>query len=176
MEKFTIHSMIIIAFLTTGLVIANYLVGDHSPALQKSALIIKFLYGVFGVALLSGAVGVAFYPIKGTRVWCRYFCPMAGILGLVQKFGRYRITVKKDMCISCGMCSKYCEMGIDVRAYAQKNQSFTRASCVGCGICAEVCPRGVLKLENKVDPDPQELSMNAFLSESYKQEPHRRAV
>jgi Pyruvate/2-oxoacid:ferredoxin oxidoreductase delta subunit len=53
------------------------------------------------------------------------------------------------MCISCGLCSKYCEMGIDVRTYAQRNESFTRASCVGCGICAEVCPRGVLRLENQ---------------------------
>ena len=50
------------------------------------------------------------------------------------------------MCISCGMCTKVCEMGIDVRAYAQANQSFTRASCVGCGMCAEACPRGVLQL------------------------------
>jgi ferredoxin-type protein NapH len=54
----------------------------------------------------------------GTRVWCRFFCPMAAVLGLIQKFGRFRITVKKDMCISCGNCSTYCEMGIDVRAYA----------------------------------------------------------
>ncbi len=53
------------------------------------------------------------------------------------------------MCISCGLCSKYCEMGIDVRSYAQANQSFTRASCVGCGLCAEVCPRGVLALESR---------------------------
>ena len=65
----------------------------------------------------------------------------------VQKLGRYRIRVKADMCISCGMCTTYCEMGIDVRSYAQANQSFTRASCVGCGMCAEVCPRGVLSLE-----------------------------
>ena len=67
---------------------------------------------------------------------------------LVQKLGRFRITVKQDMCISCGNCTTYCEMGIDVRSYAQANQSFTRASCVGCGMCAHVCPRGVLKLEN----------------------------
>ncbi|MBK8181073.1 MAG: 4Fe-4S binding protein [Planctomycetes bacterium] len=73
---------------------------------------------------------------------------MAALLGLIQGFGRFRITVKKDMCISCGNCSAYCEMGIDVRAYAQQNLSFTRASCVGCGMCAHVCPRGVLKLES----------------------------
>ena len=51
-------------------------------------------------------------------------------------------------CISCGNCSAYCEMGIDVRAYAQKGQNIVRSSCVGCGICSAVCPRGVLKLEN----------------------------
>ena len=72
-------------------------------------------------------------------------------MGIIQKYVRFRITVKDDMCISCGNCSTYCEMGIDVRAYAQKNQSFKRASCVGCGMCAHVCPRGVLKLENKWD-------------------------
>ena len=43
-------------------------------------------------------------------------------------------TAWKDMCISCGNCSTYCEMGIDVRAYAMANQTFTRASCVGCGL------------------------------------------
>jgi ferredoxin len=39
---------------------------------------------------------------------------MAALLGLIQKLGRFRITVKKDMCIACGNCSTYCEMGIDV--------------------------------------------------------------
>jgi MinD superfamily P-loop ATPase len=50
--------------------------------------------------------------------------------------------------MSCGNCSTYCEMGIDVRAYAQAGRNIVRASCVGCGVCAAVCPRGVLRLEN----------------------------
>ncbi|OFV89118.1 MAG: hypothetical protein A2V74_00245 [Acidobacteria bacterium RBG_16_70_10] len=60
-----------------------------------------------------------------------------------------RITVKKESCISCGKRSTYCEMGIDVRAYAMANEDVKRAACVGSGMCAHVCPRGVLKLENK---------------------------
>jgi len=45
----------------------------------------------------------------------------------------------------------YCEMVIDVRAYAMANFDVKRAACVGCGMCARVCPRGVLKLEAKTD-------------------------
>jgi Pyruvate/2-oxoacid:ferredoxin oxidoreductase delta subunit len=67
----------------------------------------------------------------------------------LQKFGRFRVTVKKDMCIACGNCSTYCEMGIDIRAYAMANLDVKRAACVGCGMYAHVCPRGVLRLENR---------------------------
>ncbi len=112
-------------------------------------------YGFFIGAAFSGVVGVGFYPLLGNRVWCRFGCPMAGLLGLQQKFfSRFRITTNGGQCISCGNCSTYCEMGIDVRAYAQKGQNIVRASCVGCGVCSAVCPRGVLKLENgKIDLD-----------------------
>ncbi len=82
---------------------------------------------------------------------------MAALLCLTQKVGRYRIAVKDGMCISCGMCSKHCEMGIDVRSYALANQSVTWASCVACGLCAEVSPRGVLRLDNTTEPAPQQL-------------------
>ena len=74
---------------------------------------------------------------------------MAATLGIMQRFrSRFRITTNGVQCISCGNCSTYCEMGIDVRSYAQRGENIVRASCVGCGICSAVCPRGVLKLEN----------------------------
>ncbi len=167
-EKVAVHSTLVLALLATGFVAAGYLLGDQYPGLQSAAASFRSFYGFLFVTVLSGIIGVVVYPIGGTRVWCRYFCPMAAILGLVQKFGRYKITVKDDMCISCGMCSKYCEMGIDVRAYAQANEDFTRAACVGCGLCEEVCPRGVLHLENEWERDPQELTMASLVEESYK--------
>ena len=106
-------------------------------------------YGFLIGAVFSGVIGVGFYPIFGNRVWCRFGCPMAAILGIQQRlFSKFRITTNGGQCISCGNCSTYCEMGIDVRSYAQKGENIVRASCVGCGICSAVCPRGVLKLEN----------------------------
>lgn len=119
----------------------------ESASLAQLASRVRYLYGVVVMSVLSGVLGVGLYPLGGTRTWCRYFCPMAALLGLVQKASRFRVTVQPDLCISCGLCSENCEMGIDVRSYAQANESFTRASCVGCGLCATVCPRGVLRLE-----------------------------
>ncbi|MCA0132544.1 4Fe-4S binding protein [Winogradskyella alexanderae] len=110
---------------------------------------LRSAYGIYIGSIFSGVIGTGFYPILGNRVWCRFGCPMAAILGFQQRlFSKFRITTNGGQCISCGNCSTYCEMGIDVRAYAQKGENIVRSSCVGCGICAAVCPRGVLKLEN----------------------------
>ncbi len=161
-EQYSIHTILLFSILTTALVIINWSLGKEIdgeivmmyPTFSAIVFKIQGFYGFLVVALLSGVFGTSLYPLLGSRVWCRFFCPLAGFMGLIQKFGRFRITVKDDMCISCGNCSTYCEMGIDVRMYAQNNKSFKRAACVGCGICAHVCPRGVLKLENKWDLSP----------------------
>lgn len=146
-EQGMIYSVLVFIIITTGLLWINSatdgnVFGELSKSLSKS-------YGFFIGAVFSGVIGVGFYPVMGTRVWCRFGCPMAAYLGILQVyFSRFRITTNGGQCISCGNCSTYCEMGIDVRAYAQKGQNIVRASCVGCGMCATVCPRGVLNLEN----------------------------
>lgn len=147
-ERWLIHGVLVFALLMTGLVVYTYITG-HSNILFLNSYAIREWYGFFIGAIFSGVIGVGFYPLMGSRVWCRFGCPMAAILGLQQRFfSRFRITTNGGQCISCGNCSTYCEMGIDVRHYAQRGQNIVRASCVGCGICASVCPRGVLKLEN----------------------------
>ena len=148
LERITVHSVLVFVVVMTGLVIYNYFTGA-SKVLFMDAYKVREAYGFLIGAAFSGVIGVGFYPIFGSRVWCRFGCPMAAILGIQQKFfSRFRITTNGSQCISCGNCSTYCEMGIDVRAYAQKGQDIVRASCVGCGVCSAVCPRGVLKLEN----------------------------
>ena len=110
---------------------------------------VRSVYGFAISSIFAGVVGTGFYPLMGNRVWCRFGCPLAAYLGLVQRIkSRFRITTNGGQCISCGNCSTYCEMGIDVRAYAQRGQDIVRSSCVGCGVCSAVCPRGVLRLEN----------------------------
>jgi polyferredoxin len=137
-----------VGILIIGLISISFLTGNGN-AFFIDFYVLRSSYGFLVGAAFSGVIGVGFYPLMGSRVWCRFGCPMAAILGIQQKlFSRFRITTNGGQCISCGNCSTYCEMGIDVRAYAQKGQDIVRASCVGCGICSAVCPRGVLRLEN----------------------------
>ena len=148
-ERYLIHAVLVFAVIMTSYVLYTYFTGD-SEFLGLDSYKVRKVYGVYIGSIFSGVVGTGFYPLMGNRVWCRFGCPLAAYLGLVQKFkSRFRITTNGGQCISCGNCSTYCEMGIDVRWYAQRGQNIIRSSCVGCGVCASVCPRGVLKLENK---------------------------
>jgi len=146
-ERWIIHSVLVAITLLTALLWLNsYYKGEVLGEVSNS---FSRVYGFVIGAAFAGVAGVGFYPLMGGRVWCRFGCPLAAILGILQKyFSRFRITTNGGQCISCGNCSTYCEMGIDVKAYAQRGQNIIRSSCVGCGVCSEVCPRGVLKLEN----------------------------
>jgi polyferredoxin len=147
-ERWIIYGVLTFAVIMTGLVLYTFFTGSHQILFINTDAV-RGWYGFFIGSAFAGVVGTGFYPLMGNRVWCRFGCPLAAYIGLIQRFkSRFRITVNGGQCISCGNCSTYCEMGIDVRHYAQRGQDIVRASCVGCGICATVCPRGVLRLEN----------------------------
>ena len=147
-ERWMIHAVLVFAVVMTGGVLYTYWTGS-SEILGISTYGIRETYGAWIGAGFAGVIGTGFYPLMGNRVWCRFGCPLAAYLGFIQRFkSRFRITTNGGQCISCGNCSTYCEMGIDVRWYAQRGQNIVRSSCVGCGICSAVCPRGVLNLEN----------------------------
>lgn len=148
-ERYVIHGVLGFAIIMTAGVLYTYFTGA-SWVLITDTYTLREVYGVYIGAGFAGVIGTGFYPLMGNRVWCRYGCPLAAYLGLVQRFkSRFRITTNGGQCISCGNCSTYCEMGIDVRWYAQRGQNIVRSSCVGCGVCSSVCPRGVLNLETR---------------------------
>lgn len=161
-ERWMIHSVLIFVTVMTSAVLYGYFKGTDNILGLSIYTWFRQPYSFLIGAAFSGVIGVGFYPILGNRIWCRFGCPLAAYMGIIQRFkSRFRITTNGGQCISCGNCSTYCEMGIDVRAYAQKGQNIVRASCVGCGICSAVCPRGVLKLEN--GPEEERIKSNPIL-------------
>lgn len=148
-ERYLVHGVLAYAIVMTIGVVYSYLADVSTIAGLDVNTWFRYPYGLLIGSVFAGVVGTGFYPLMGNRVWCRFGCPLAAYLGLVQRFkSRFRITTNGGQCISCGNCSTYCEMGIDVRWYAQRGQNIVRSSCVGCGVCSSVCPRGVLNLEN----------------------------
>lgn len=148
-ERITIYSILVLTVVLTALIFINEFRGIHD-GFAEWVFALKRGYGFFISAGFAGVIGTGFYPLMGTRVWCRFGCPQAAILGILQvTFSRFRIASNGGQCIACGNCSANCEMGIDVRAYAMRGEEIKRAACVGCGLCMSVCPRGVLKLENQ---------------------------
>ena len=142
-----IYTVLALIVGITALLWAHFATGG--VLLGEAGTVAAKWYGFAIGSVFSGVIGVGFYPIMGSRVWCRFGCPMAAYLGLLQKhFSRFRISTNGAQCISCGNCSNVCEMGIDVQQYAQRGEPIVRASCVGCGMCSTACPRGVLNLEN----------------------------
>lgn len=160
-ERYLIHAVLVFAIFMTGLTLYTYFSGN-SMVFGLDTYNVQKTYGFLIGSVFAGVIGTGFYPVMGSRVWCRFGCPLAAYLGIVQRFkSRFRITTNGGQCISCGNCSTYCEMGIDVRWYAQRGQNIVRSSCVGCGVCSAVCPRGVLKLEN--GPEEGRINDNPIL-------------
>lgn len=126
----------------------------HAPTVAEDGAITTYLfksYAQLADVWLVGIIPVALYPIYGGKIWCRYWCPLAKYMQIISKrFGSLEIS-SNDKCITCGECSRYCEVGIDVMAHAKNQEPFSNenSSCIQCGICITVCPMDVLSFDNE---------------------------
>lgn len=119
------------------------------------------------IDLMFGAlIGVGAYPFLGTRIWCRYGCPLAGMMRLYGKYSESKFQViANDQCKGLNLCSTQCPMGIDVASYAHKNKIPTLGSfglektpCIGCGGCVDICPVKALSFQKILNPKSEKVS------------------
>jgi len=99
-----------------------------------------------GTYLIISAV-ILFIFVVGSlfveRLGCRYLCPYGALMSLLLKVGnilkipRLLLSINKEMCVNCELCSGSCPMQIDV----DKESKVTDTECILCQRCKEKCPR-----------------------------------
>jgi Pyruvate/2-oxoacid:ferredoxin oxidoreductase delta subunit len=80
------------------------------------------------LALLVGSV---FVP----RLWCRYLCPLGGLLSLVQRLSPFKVRRHAPTCINCRRCDRACPVKLDV-----SHGGAVSHDCVMCLRCVSECP------------------------------------
>jgi NapH/MauN family ferredoxin-type protein len=90
----------------------------------------EFLVGL--IALVVTVVG----SVVLERTWCRYLCPLGGLLGMVSKAGATRVVRNTATCIHCQRCDHACPVDVPVEAVAEVRSG----ECLTCGQCVAACP------------------------------------
>ncbi|MCL6471659.1 MAG: 4Fe-4S binding protein [Firmicutes bacterium] len=85
-------------------------------------------------------ISVVSLNVLGKRFWCRYLCPLGGLLGLIGRIPLYRRKVEADACAGCLDCATVCEMD----AVAGDGDATDTASCVLCLKCRDECPQDAI--------------------------------
>jgi len=87
--------------------------------------------------VLAVFLGVLILNAVRPRFWCRYLCPLGGLLSLVSRVSLVRHKVDSDTCIACRRCTEACSLEA-----IGPSETFVAdtAECTLCLDCREVCP------------------------------------
>ncbi len=68
-----------------------------------------------------------------SMAWCRYLCPLGGLLAACATFARYRIVNDVAECDGCGQCEEICPVG------ALQPGKIDHGACIYCSLCIGHC-------------------------------------
>lgn len=115
------------------------------------------LYAVIGLfATHQPTLDLLYFPLLlglelvVLRSWCRSFCPLGTLLGLIGSRSRLllplvdRVQCFASQSIGCQVCAKACTQGIDLKTADDRTLS---EDCTRCYECADDCPREAIGVQ-----------------------------
>ncbi|MBI5877531.1 MAG: 4Fe-4S binding protein [Chloroflexi bacterium] len=94
-------------------------------------------FNPWGVLAFSLLVAIVALNWLSPRFWCRYLCPLGGLIGLISRIAIVRRVVAQESCKVCLRCSRECPTGtID----SEGSYLSDPAECIVCLDCIPVCP------------------------------------
>lgn len=97
----------------------------------------------YRIIVITTIVGIILGMLYHQRSWCN-FCPMGTLSYLIAKYKGRKISLEvNSSCVSCGLCSKTCPMGISPKDY--KNSQITDPNCIFCKQCVYTCPKDSIR-------------------------------
>jgi len=94
------------------------------------------------IALLAMFLVASFYV---TRFWCRYACPVGGLMALISRFSYLGLRRNLTKCTKCRLCVEKCPMVVPILDLPW--EKFTDPECTLCMECYDACPEGALSLQ-----------------------------
>jgi polyferredoxin len=85
-------------------------------------------------------LGVFALNILAPRFWCRYLCPLGGLLAFPARLSLFQRRVKAE-CKGCQLCTRACPTGT-IRP--EQNYASDPGECTLCLDCLEACPRSAV--------------------------------
>ena len=109
-----------------------------SYAFYETSVWLKSL-PTFIVAALTFII-ISVLAWRNGRTYCNTVCPVGTVLGFLSRFSLLRVTIDKEKCNACGLCSRKCKAAcID-----GKNHTVDYSRCVACMDCIETCRHGAI--------------------------------
>jgi len=98
----------------------------------------------FGSFALEGVIIflVLLLNLYSRRFFCRYLCPLGGLLSLLSSRRYLTVENQDSQCVRCGTCLKACPFGLN----AGKGEG-SSIYCCSCGSCIDGCPRQQLRFK-----------------------------
>lgn len=104
------------------------------PGIVGRELMTLVFFQTLGLEIFILVAVLAANILVTQRLYCRYLCPLGGLLSLLGRKRRLQVVVKTDQCIQCNQCQRSCPLGL-----APQLGEGQGSQCWNCGICVKTC-------------------------------------